>query len=306
MLLSIVVPVFNGEKKIARCLESLAAVKSIDVEFIIVNDGSTDGTKIICEDYIKKDSRFHLINQNNGGVSKARNSGLDISQGKYIGFVDADDELTADYNKIIETLKNVDSDFYAFEHFVQTPKELKAENRYLFKPGKNGKRVLYNNFLTGISNQVWNNIYQSDIINKYQIRFPEDMSMGEDCVFNARYLQYCQEVYYINQIGYKYYIDDKGSATNARKLSYLKDFMKIYESFLQIYSSYENLEFPFYCPYYVDKVYEILRENRKEMNMEEKTEFKNSRFYHELMNYKYKSRRQRFRKWIIMIYLHKT
>ena len=105
MLLSIIVPVFNGEKKIGRCLESLLILEEDFMEFIIVNDGSTDDTRNICEKYVQKDHRFRLINQKNAGVSKARNTGISLAQGKYIGFVVADDELTSDYNEIVKILK---------------------------------------------------------------------------------------------------------------------------------------------------------------------------------------------------------
>ena len=93
MILSIVIPVYNQEKRIYRCLESLKAIECREVEFIVVNDGSTDETASICEKYVDADCRFYLINQKNAGVSAARNTGIDHSCGKYIGFVDADDEV---------------------------------------------------------------------------------------------------------------------------------------------------------------------------------------------------------------------
>ena len=106
-LVSIIIPVFNAEKKIVRCLESLSELKEKSIEFIIVNDGSTDGTKYLCEKYIQRDNRFVLINQKNSGVGKARNMGIVQTKGKYISFIDADDELTTEYNGIIEIIKKI-------------------------------------------------------------------------------------------------------------------------------------------------------------------------------------------------------
>lgn len=304
MLISIIVPVFNGEKKIGRCLASLIAIKESDIEFIIVNDGSTDETRKICEIYLQKDKRIRLINQENAGVSVARNNGLKLATGRYVGFADADDEITDEFDEILEVLKTVASDFYAFDHWVQDKYGLERRTRYRLSQGKNDKVAIYNNFLTGRSNCVWNNIYQLDIIRENNVQFPKNMSMGEDCVFNAQYLMHCQEGVYIKKAGYKYYIDDNSSATNKRQLSHLNDFVEIYENFQMIYKAYDNLSFPFYCPYYIDKVYEILQVNIKYMDNKDRKKFRQSAFYHSIMKYKYRNLKQWSRKWRIRFYIY--
>lgn len=303
MLLSIIVPVFNGEKRIERCLESLTTVKESDVEFIIVNDGSTDGTKSICETYVKRDARFQLINQENGGVSKARNTGLDFSQGKYISFVDADDELTADYNDIIEIIKEVTSTLFGFDSYIQTEKELTRRKRVFFTPGENDRKVLYSNFLTENSNSIWNNIYQLRIIQENGIHFPEEMNMGEDCVFNAQYFRYCHGIYYIDKVGYKYYYDNKSSSSHANKISYLNDFAKIYENLLQIHNSCDDLDFPFGGKYYIQNVFRILRYDRENMSKLQKRAFRKSEFYNALMNFKCNDWKLKIKKWLIRVFI---
>ena len=142
MLLSIIVPVYNGEKKIIKCLESLLRLKESNIEFVVVNDGSTDKTSTICSEYVKMDSLFRLINKENGGVSSARNVGITKRTGKYIGFIDADDELTEEYDKILEIIKRIDSDFFAFEHCVQTSEKIEKRVRNLFEIGKNEPECL--------------------------------------------------------------------------------------------------------------------------------------------------------------------
>ena len=303
MILSIIVPVYNGEKKIARCLESLMRLQESNIEFIIVNDGSTDKTSNICEKYQEKDSRFRVINKSNGGVSSARNLGIDISNGKYIGFMDADDELTLEYNEIIKTIKIGESDFFAFKHLVQTSKAITVQERNLFTTGVNEVEVLYRNFLAGIMNCVWNNVYSADIIKNNLISFPEDMKMGEDSEFNVQYIQYCNNAYFIDEIGYKYYIDDISSASNANKISYLNDFMRIYSSYSEIKKKYGYNEYRFYCPYYIELVYDILKQSRKQMLRTEKEIFKKSGFYREIMKYKYPKREYYVKKNLIKLYL---
>ena len=103
MKLSIIIPVYNTEKYLHRCVDSVLQQNMSDYELILVDDGSTDGSGKICDEYKEKDSRVKVIHTQNQGVSKARNTGLELSSGEYIGFVDADDYIDADmYEKLIE------------------------------------------------------------------------------------------------------------------------------------------------------------------------------------------------------------
>ena len=304
MLLSIIVPVYNGEKKIARCLNSLVALKESDIEFIIVNDGSTDNTGDICNDYILKDQRIYLINQKNVGVSGARNTGLKYCRGKYVAFVDADDEVTEDYNKVIECIKKEESELFAFDFWVQTQKNDRKQERALFTPGKNSKHILYNNYLKGNSNSACINIYKSELIREQEIFFPTSMSMGEDSSFNANYFKYCESVYYIDVVGYRYFTDDQSSASYARKKDYLKDFVKIDDKYLMIYHSCDNLDYPVCGNYHINNVYGILKRHRKNMSKSEKISFRNSMFCRNLVSQRYGSWKHEIKKWFIIIYLY--
>lgn len=105
LLVSIIVPVFNGEEYIARCINSLKCQTYTKIEIIVINDGSDDNTASICEDFAKQDARIKLYNKQNGGVSSARNYGLDIAKGNYIIFVDSDDYV--EYNLVEEHVKNI-------------------------------------------------------------------------------------------------------------------------------------------------------------------------------------------------------
>ena len=103
-LISIIVPVYNVEKYIVRCLESILSQTYKNIEVIIVNDGSVDKSGEICERYAKKDNRIKLINKSNGGLSDARNKGIDQANGIYITFVDSDDYISQNYVEILYKL----------------------------------------------------------------------------------------------------------------------------------------------------------------------------------------------------------
>lgn len=108
MFLSIVVPVYNVETYLKRCLESILACKLTDYEVILVNDGSTDNSFNICLDFEKRYSEIKVINQKNGGLSNARNSGLKEAKGTYIAFIDSDDYIISEnFSRVIEKLKNI-------------------------------------------------------------------------------------------------------------------------------------------------------------------------------------------------------
>ena len=296
MLLSIIVPVYNKEKKISRCLDSLRAIVADDVEFIVVNDGSTDETKNICEKYESLDARFCLINKDNSGVSGARNAGIEHSKGEYISFVDADDEVTTNYNKVVDVLQEEKYQLYGFDYCAQKKDKTVVCKKELLIPGKNNREVLYNSFLTGLSNSVCMNIYQASIIRENHIRFTEGMVMGEDCEFNSLYLRHCFEIYYIDEVCYRYYVDDDGSATHQRRLNYLKDLDRMYQAFLAIYYMEENLEFPFDYPFYMNFVYAIVKKNSRIMTKEQNKEFRNSTLYKVLVSKHYENRKINLKK----------
>ena len=104
--LSIIIPIFNSEKYLCECLDSVLTCKNNDIEVILIDDGSTDNSYNICKDYQKKDNRIVLLQQKNAGVSRARNHGLEVAKGEYIGFVDSDDLLDENWYVILDLIKN--------------------------------------------------------------------------------------------------------------------------------------------------------------------------------------------------------
>ena len=106
-LISIIVPIYNSENYIKKCLDSILAQTYSNLEVILIDDGSTDNSYNICKDYQKKDNRIVLLQQKNAGVSRARNHGLEVAKGEYIGFVDSDDLLDENWYVILDLIKNL-------------------------------------------------------------------------------------------------------------------------------------------------------------------------------------------------------
>lgn len=124
--LSIIVPIYNVEKYLPRCIESILNQTFREFELILINDGSTDNCKEICEKYKKIDSRIIVVNKKNGGVSSARNFGIDISRGEYIGFVDPDDFIDANmYEILFNTANSYNSDMVICDYYKVSEYDIK-------------------------------------------------------------------------------------------------------------------------------------------------------------------------------------
>lgn len=215
---SVIIPVYNCEKYIGECIESLINQTLKECEFIFVNDGSSDKSKKIIEEYAKGDSRIKLINQKNSGVSVARNTGLKNAVGEYIGFVDGDDYIDIDYyeNLYNTAIKNScdivmcdwKSEGSGFENKLNIPFE---RNKVLNKRYIEDK--IYPFFIESNSlNSVCNKIFSNYLIRDKNIMFPVGVELGEDGFFNIVATTYADKVYYLDSCGY-YYREVEGSAT---------------------------------------------------------------------------------------------
>lgn len=233
---SVIIPVYNAETYLPQCIESLINQTLKECEFIFINDGSTDKSKQIIEEYRQKDNRIKQLNQANGGVSSARNAGLKIAHGKYIGFVDADDYVEADMYESLYTAaiqSEVDIVFSNFESEIDGHKVI---TKYHFPVSQ----LLDRNYIeTEIKpyflksedlNTVCNKIYISEIIQKHDLSFPQKLSLGEDGYFNMEFFCFSQNALYLDYTGYKYR-EVQGSATrNLDKKDYFKRAIEVYQS----------------------------------------------------------------------------
>lgn len=205
---SIIIPIYNAEKYLYQCLNSIKNQSYKNIEVIMVNDGSTDTSSDICEKYLE-DCRFKLINKKNGGVSSARNIGIEECSGEYILFVDSDD--WCDINLLTETIEgNEIYDLICFSYFkAYKDKEIKEELR-VEKDSDIKKEILFNKTIGGY---LWNKVFKSKIIKEYHIKFNENISYCEDLLFIKKYIEYVKKVKYINKPLY-YYRIRKSSISN--------------------------------------------------------------------------------------------
>ena len=197
---SVIVPVYNTESYLRECIESILRQSYTDFEVLLVDDGSTDDSGAICDEYAKKDNRIKVIHTKNMGVSSARNIGLDNAIGNWIIFADADDELYKDALNLryddFEKHDLVLGSYYECSHETFRLQSLK-KNR-----SENIKIYLSDNIQQGIFSVVWGKFYKRNLIGN--IRFDTNMTVGEDTHFLLRYLRKVKSFIVINKPLYIY------------------------------------------------------------------------------------------------------
>ncbi len=214
-LVSIMIPAYNAEKYIGRCLQSLIEQTYQDIEIVVVNDGSKDSTKQICEEYAAKDARVRLITQENGGEGAARNTGLKESRGKYLCFVDADDYVKPEF---VENMINMQKDNDA-GMVICGFTELKGEAVLNETSGpvkhmnqeQAMEQLLREDSFKGY---VWNKMFDLDIIRNYQLSFDTSLAVWTDVLFVFQYMLHIQKVVFDPTPMY-YYIYVESSASHA-------------------------------------------------------------------------------------------
>ena len=193
-LVSVIVPIYNAEKYLERCINSILNQSYKHFELILVDDGSTDSTLSICQNFQHNDNRINVIHKKNSGVSKSRNKALEISNGDYIIFVDADDFVGENYIKNLIPKNNED---FVYSGYKNIRDNLIIEE-IIYKeininPFKCSKDFAYFWDKTNIC-FVWGACYKKDIIKKNNINFDISINIGEDVIFNIEYLRYCNSV----------------------------------------------------------------------------------------------------------------
>lgn len=231
---SVIIPVYNAETYLAECIESLLCQTIKECEFIFINDGSKDNSMGIIEKYKDKDSRIILINQENQGVSIARNKGLDIAAGEYVGFVDADDYVEKDMYKTLYTTVKENNCDVIFSNFNSGTNRNEVLIHYPFVKGRVLNSAYIKNeilpyFLMKENlNSACNKVYNLKLIKENNIKFPEKIPIGEDGMFNLHFFSLTKRAFYLDYTGY-IYREVEGSATrNFIKQDYFKRALEIY------------------------------------------------------------------------------
>ena len=223
-LISIIVPVYNPGKYLRRCIESLINQTYSNIEVLLVDDGSSDGSDEICEEYKNSDSRISVIHQTNSGVSIARNRALDIAKGEYISFVDSDDYVTADfieslYRAISENV--VDLSICGLEKIgginIKTGEyddTYKSEKILLDYTGVIERDSLWFHSIDSnlIGGYLWNKLFKRCILDGSKL--DSRLSIGEDMLFLVQYLLRIDKAYYIAKPMYKYQMNEQSALNN--------------------------------------------------------------------------------------------
>ena len=233
--ISVIVPVYNTEKYLRRCVDSILAQTFTDFELLLIDDGSTDSSGAICDEYAQKDSRVRVFHKENGGVSSARNLGLDNATSEWITFVDSDDWISDSFlaNLYITEIDEVDI-VISYANYVGNVGKPNYEN---YIEGKHKIELVESLFLKNDlawQTSPWAKLYKTEICR--DIRFKEGMHIGEDLVFLYSYLMKCKYFYVFKLTDYNYLIDD--NLTLTRRINKLDEELFFYENIYRILNAF--------------------------------------------------------------------
>ena len=232
--ISVIVPVYNVERYLPRCIDSILNQTFKNIEIIIINDGSTDNSKIILDKYCKNNNNIKLIDKNNEGLSQARNDGLKHASGEFVMFVDSDDWIELDmisvmYKYLVENNSDVIISTYTREYEEKSiPRILHNMNECVVYNEDNIKSDLYRKLVGPIGKElrnpqyldclstVWSKLYRKSIIDNNEIEFKDTkLIVSEDILFNINVFAYATRATFINKPFYHYWKGNKDSLTTV-------------------------------------------------------------------------------------------
>lgn len=224
---SVIIPVYNAEKTISRCVESIVSQCCDSCEIILINDGSIDESLKICESYSKNFDYIKVVNKPNGGPSSARNKGLDIASGEYILFVDSDDYVLNNFFSVLD--ENLDSDFSVFSSNYKKNSEIINQrlSNDLINTENNFCKILA--MVKTRYNSPCGKLYKREIIQKNNTRFNEDLNVGEDFLFNLQYALNANSINAVNKSIYCVDVSNEDSITRGFRDDYLEKSLLIYK-----------------------------------------------------------------------------
>ena len=247
-MVSIIVPVYNGEKSIERCLRSIQNQSYTNIEVIVVNDGSTDHTEKVIKKYVEEDARFHYIKKDNTGVSDSRNIGMASAKGEYFQFVDGDDWLVKQATEeFVRTAQLYDCDMVISDFYRVCGRKIMVKGHIDMGPvitrTKFAEYMMKApaNFYYGV---LWNKFFKADIIRKFSLVCDTDLDWCEDFRFNLEYLQYVGNVGVIDRPLY-YCVKTKGSLVDTQAGSLqltIKTKRKLFDYYKELYQALDLYE----------------------------------------------------------------
>ncbi|WP_209122915.1 glycosyltransferase [Alkalihalobacillus sp. BA299] len=217
--ISVVIPVYNVEKWISDCIEILLNQPYNNLEILLINDGSTDYSGIICDKLAEKDKRITVFHKNNGGVSSARNKGIQLATGDYIVFIDADDKVDREFFvKLVSIAQSKKCDV-VISGYKTIPNKQNIVPGYKLNELLDGKSMILSSNNIHSNNDLcfsWRYFYKLKVITDKKIKFSEKISIGEDVIFNLEVLLASSRVYAIPEPLYFYTINNSESAMSKQ------------------------------------------------------------------------------------------
>lgn len=250
---SIIVPVYNAEKSLHRCIDSILNQEFTDFELILADDGSTDSSGAICDDYAETEPRVHVIHKENTGVSDTRNAAIDQATGTYLQFLDSDDWITSDATKLlVRTAKEYHCDLVIADFYRVIGERVShkgsIEEQGLLNQEEFAEQMMKNpaDFYFGV---LWNKLYRRDLVEEHNLRMDTSVNWCEDFLFNLEYILHA-DIFYALQTPIYYYVKTKGSlVTQGMSLS------KTIKMKIMVFEYYNN----FYKNVYDKKDYDKKR-----------------------------------------------
>lgn len=219
IMISFVIPIYNAERYISRCIDSIINQSLDDWELLLVDDGSNDSSSLICDGYARIDKRIHVYHRDNGGVSSARNYGIEQAEGEWVWFIDADDYLLEGTKDILEKAVHCDCQAIALS-FMQEINSNEAYPYYatceLSEGIHSGERLINTK---STSPTVWSFLFRRDIILCNNLKMSSELKFGEDKIFILEYLSYVQNVLVLATPVYRYVFCE----TSAVRQNYMRN-----------------------------------------------------------------------------------
>lgn len=270
--ISIIVPIYNVELYLPRCIDSVLSQSFSDFELVLINDGSTDQSGDICDEYATKDSRIKVIHQDNKGVSYARNRGLDVATGEYIAFVDPDDYIDGRmYEILVRKIEEVKADMaicsFSFVKNSTVMAHDSGEEYQLFNK-EQALEYYFNEKLPFDYSFLCNKLFHKKLFK--EIRLNPKLSVQEDSEVLIRILDLCSSIVYIPDSLYFYYVridSATQSKLNLKQLTVADSLYEVYKYTKHNLPKYSNYALNKYLLYYFNLVIELVK-NEKDFNKE--------------------------------------
>lgn len=244
---SIIVPVYNAEKYLKQCIESILSQDFTDFELLLINDGSQDSSASICDKYAQKDKRIRVFHKENEGVSSARNLGIDKAQGNYVAFIDSDDYIDSNYLSI---LTNIEADLVVTGYTLSGKGDCPTciELKDSLYTGQEIANCLSSFLDKMLMRTPWDKLYNLKIIKEHSIYFNQRMRIAEDTVFVQTYLLYCKAIAFRNGTAYHYRVSPNNNSKSKYNLS-SDEYIYTLKTISEIYNKI-TLRFNFTCEDY--------------------------------------------------------